>query len=217
VAELIALFRSRKEVEAVSVMFWPFVFLAIGLILILLEVFIPSGGLIGICSLACLALCLWYAFATSVGLGLTFMLIDLVALPLTAALAFSLWSRSPLGRKFFLKPPAPEEIEVSHADHHLEILVGQTGRTLTPLRPCGHVEIDGRRVDALAEDGFLPADSPVRVLRIKTGQIVVRGMLDSADALAGEWGKPHEEPRPEPGPSPIEFTAEAVSLLEDPS
>ena len=200
-----------------SVMFWPFVFLAIGLLLLMLEVFIPSGGFIGLCSIACLALCLWYAFAHSAGLGLTFMLIDLVALPLTVALAFSLWSRTPLGRKFFLRPPAPEEIEVSHADHHLEILVGQVGRTLTPLRPCGHVEIDGRRVDALAEEGFLPAESPVRVLRIRSGQIVVRGMLDSADALAEEWQKTHDQPRPEPGPSPIELTAEAVSILEDPS
>ena len=98
-----------------SVMFWPFVFLAIGLLLLMLEVFIPSGGLIGLCSVACLVLCLWYAFAYSPGLGLTFMLIDLVALPLTAVLAFSLWSRTPLGRRFFLRPPAPEEIEVSHS------------------------------------------------------------------------------------------------------
>ena len=198
-------------------MFWPFVFLAIGLFLLMLEVFIPSGGLIGLCSIACLALCLWYAFGISAGLGLTFMLIDLVALPLTVALAFSLWSHTSLGRKFFLRPPAPEEIEVSHADHHLEILVGQVGRTLTPLRPSGHVEIDGRRIDALAEEGFLPAASPVRVLRIRSGQIVVRGMLDSADALAEQWRKTHDQPRPEPGPSPIELTAEAVSILEDPS
>lgn len=200
-----------------SVMFWPFVFLAIGLLLIMLEVFIPSGGLIGLCSIVCLVLCLWYAFANSVGLGLTFMMIDLVALPLTVALAFSLWSRTPLGRKFFLRPPAPEEIEVSHTDHHLEILVGQVGRSLTPLRPCGHVEIDGRRIDALAEEGFLPAEVPVRVLRIKADQVVVRGVLDSADALAEEWRKTHDQSRPEPGPSPIELTAEAVSILEDPS
>jgi membrane-bound ClpP family serine protease len=199
-------------------MFWPFVFLAIGLLLIMLEVFIPSGGLIGLCSIACLVLCLWYAFANSIGLGLTFMMIDLVALPLTVALAFSLWSRTPLGRKFFLRPPAPEEIEVSHADHHLEILVGQVGRSLSPLRPCGHVEIDGRRIEALAEEGFLPAAVPVRVLRIKAGQVVVRGVLDSADALAEEWRNMHDQPRPEPGPSPlIELTADAVSILEDPS
>ncbi len=170
-----------------SVAFWPSVFLAIGLLLILLEVFVPSGGFIGICSIACLVLCLWYAFSYSVALGVTLVIIDLVALPLTAALAFSLWKRTPLGRRFFLRPPAPEEIEVSHSDHHLENLVGQVGRTLTPLRPCGHVEIHGQRVEALAEEGFVPAGASVRALRTRSGQLVVRGLLDSADThRAGE-------------------------------
>ena len=71
---------------------------------------------------------------------------------------------------------------MSHADHHLEILVGQLGRTLTPLRPCGHVEIDGQRADALAEEGFLPAAATVRVLRVRSGQVVVRGLHDPAPA-----------------------------------
>ena len=90
-----------------SILFWPSVFLVLGLLLLILEVFIPSGGFIGICSIVCLVLCLWYAFAQSLGLGVTFMVIDLVALPLTAGLAFSLWSRTPLGRRFLLKPPRP--------------------------------------------------------------------------------------------------------------
>jgi membrane-bound ClpP family serine protease len=198
-----------------SIMFWPSLFLAIGLLLLLLEVFIPSGGLIGLCSVACLILCLWYAFSHSLGLGVTFMLIDLVALPLTASLAFSLWSRTPLGRKFFLRPPAPEEIEVSHADHHLEMLVGRVGRTLTPLRPSGHVELDGRRVDALAEEGFLPADSQVLALRVRSGQIVVRGMLDSADTLREQWQRTEEQNRPAPGPTSTASTADIVSIFED--
>jgi membrane-bound ClpP family serine protease len=198
-----------------SIMFWPSVFLALGLLLLILEVFIPSGGFIGLCSIACLVLCLWYAFQQSVGLGATFMVIDLVALPLTAALAFSLWSRTPLGRKFFLKPPAPEEIEVSHADHHLELLVGQVGRTLTPLRPCGHVEIDGQRADALAEEGFLPAAATVRVLRVRSGQLVVRGLHDPANAHREEPARSIDLSRPETGPSPIATTADAVSIFED--
>ena len=198
-----------------SVLFWPSVFLILGLLLLLLEVFIPSGGFIGICSIACLILCLWYAFAQSLGLGVMFMVIDLVALPLTAGLAFSLWSRTPLGRRFFLKPPAPEEIEVSHADHHLESLVGRLGRTLTPLRPCGHVEIDGQRADALAEEGFLPAAEIVRVLRVRSGQVVVRGMQDRADALREEPSRTIDISGPLSGPSPIATTAETVSIFED--
>jgi len=198
-----------------SIVFWPSVFLVLGLLLLIVEVFIPSGGFIGIGSIVCLVLCLWYAFEQSLGLGVTFMVIDLVALPLTAGLAFSLWSRTPLGRRFLLKPPAPEEIEVSHADHHLEILVGQLGRTLTPLRPCGHVEIDGQRADALAEEGFLPAAATVRVLRVRSGQVVVRGLRDPAHDLREEPPRTVDRSGPETGPSPIATTAEAVSIFEE--
>jgi membrane-bound ClpP family serine protease len=198
-----------------SVVFWPSVFLIMGLLLLILEVFIPSGGFIGISSIFCLVLCLWYAFAQSLGLGVTFMMIDLVALPLTAGLAFSLWSRTPLGRKFFLKPPAPEEIEVSHSDHHLESLVGQVGRTLTPLRPCGHVEVDGQRADALAEEGFLPSDAAVRVLRVRSGQVLVRGISNPAQDLPEEAPRMTDLSGPDTGSTPIASTATAVSIFED--
>jgi membrane-bound ClpP family serine protease len=198
-----------------SVIFWPSVFLVLGLLLLTLEAFIPSGGLIGVCSILCLVLCLWYAFAQSLGLGATFMVIDLVALPLTAGLAFSLWSRTPLGRRFLLKPPEPEEIEVSHTDHHLECLVGQSGRTLTPLRPCGHVEINGQRADALAEEGFLPAAAPVRVLKVRSGQVVVKGIGELAAERLKTPSQITDLSGPEIGPLPIASTGQAVSTFED--
>jgi membrane-bound ClpP family serine protease len=182
-----------------SVLFWPMLFLALGLLLLIAEVFIPSGGFIGLSSVVCLVLSLWYAFQQSAVMGASFMLIDLVVLPATAAFALSLWSRSPLARRVFLKPPTPDEIGVSHADHHLEHLVGQIGRALTPLRPSGHIEIEGRRVDGLAEEGFLPSGALVRVIRIRSGQLVVRGLLNLAEDIPGPWQA--EEPVPGTGPS----------------
>ncbi|WP_210420438.1 NfeD family protein [Aquisphaera giovannonii] len=204
-----------------GVIFWPSVFLICGLLLILLEVLIPSGGVIGICSLACLALCLWYAFSTSLGLGATFLVVDLVAIPLTVSLAFSLWTRTPLGRKILLKPPEPEEIEDSHADSRLEGLAGREGRALTPLRPSGHVEVDGRRLGALAEGGFLPAGTLVRVLRVRSGEAIVREVAGLGAPPREEWRQPIVEPeRPDvrdvAGPIPTTpRTAEAVSTLEE--
>lgn len=197
-----------------SVVFWPSVFLALGLLLLVLEVFIPSGGMIGLCSIACLVLCLWYAFAESLGLGLAFMIVDLIALPLTAALALSLWSRTPLGRKLFLRPPEAGEIGISHSDQHLGDLVGLEGRSLSALRPSGHVEIRGRRVDALAEEGFVPEGVTVLGIRVRSGQLVVRGILDSP-AASGEQYLGGDEPRgPATRSSPI-AAADAATILED--
>jgi membrane-bound ClpP family serine protease len=198
-----------------SVLFWPSLFLALGLLLLLVEVFIPSGGMIGLCSLLCLGLSLWYAFSQSLGMGAMFMLVDLVALPLTAMAAFSLWSRSPLGRKFFLAPPSSEEIEVSHAEYHLDRLVGLEGQTLTPLRPSGTVEIEGRRLGSLAEEGYLPAGASVRVMKVRSGQLIVRGLLDPARRPADNDPVTIDEPGPETGPSTISRTAFAVTITED--
>lgn len=164
-----------------STLFWPLLFLGLGLLLLVAEVFVPSGGFMGLSAVFCLALSLWYAFQQSFMMGVCFILADSVVLPLTFSAAFYVWSRTPLGRRVFLQPPSPEEIEVSHSDHQLDHLIGQVGRSLTPLRPSGHLEFEGRRIDGLAEEGFVPAGAAVRAVGVRSGQLVVRGLLDRVE------------------------------------
>ena len=116
-----------------SVLFWPILFLVIGLMLLFAEAFIPSGGFIGVTALVCVGLSLWHGFQQSPRLGMIFLVVDLAVVPMTALLAFWLWAKSPLSRKFLLTPPSADEIEVSHADHHLDEIVGSVGRPLDAL------------------------------------------------------------------------------------
>jgi len=159
-----------------NVAFWPILFLVIGLMLLVAEAFIPSGGFIGFTAVVCVGLSLWHAFQQSTSLGLTFLLVDLIVVPLTIVLAFWLWMKSPLSRTFLLSPPSEDEIDVSHSDHQLDGVVGSTGRALTPLRPSGHVEIEGRRYDGLADGGLIPAGSLVRVIQARSGQVIVQSL-----------------------------------------
>lgn len=159
-----------------SVAFWPILFLVIGLMLLFAEAFLPSGGFIGFTALVCVGLSLWHAFQQSTSLGLTFLLVDLVAVPLTIIVAFWLWMKSPLSRTLLLAPPSEDEIDVSHSDQQLEDVVGGTGRALTPLRPSGHVEINGRRYDGLAEGSLIPAGALVRVIEARSGQLIVQSL-----------------------------------------
>lgn len=170
-----------------SVVFWPILFLLIGLLLLFAEAFIPSGGFIGFTALVCVGLSLWHAFQQSTNLGLTFLLVDLFVVPLTIVAAFWLWTKSPLARMLLLSPPSEDEIDVSHSDHQIDEIVGSTGRALTPLRPSGHVEIQGRRYDGLAEGGLIPADALVRVVQARSGQVIVQSLerprvVDDAEA-----------------------------------
>lgn len=161
---------------------WPLVCMTVGLALIILEVFIPSGGLIGLLAAGLLALSLWLAFMQSTLLGVKFLAALVIGLPLVFSLAMRLWPHTPMGRWMFLRPPSRDELEVAPSavagGTRLEHLIGQFGRSLTPLRPSGVVELEGRRLDALAEDGFMAANSLVQVVQIRSGQAIVRAAAD---------------------------------------
>ncbi len=101
-----------------------------------------------------------------------FLLSVAVLLPMVLALAVHLWPRTPMGKLLILKPPDLDEIEPATAP--LEHLLGQFGRTLTPLRPSGMVDFDGRRLDALSEEGLIPAGALVRAVQVRGHQLVVR-------------------------------------------
>jgi membrane-bound ClpP family serine protease len=176
-----------------STLAWPLLLLAFGLLLLIAEVFIPSGGLIGFLALCCLGLSLWHAFQQSPELGLKFLLADCLLLPVAMALAIHFWPRTPLAKRVFLARPSPEEIEVSHSSLRLDHLVGELGRALTPLRPSGMVDFDGRRLDGLSEEGLIPAGALIQAVRVRGGQLIVRA---APDPTLGE--KPAQPDRAEP-------------------
>ncbi len=167
-----------------STLAWPLLLLAFGLILLIAEVFIPSGGLIGFLALCCFGVSLWQAFRQATALGLMFLAADFVLLPVFLSLAVYLWPKTPLAKRVFLSPPDPDEIEVAHSSQRLDHLVGQFGRALTPLRPSGLVDFDGRRLDGLAEDGLIPPGALIQAVRVRGGQLVVRPAADPVPEAA---------------------------------
>ena len=181
-----------------STVAWPLLLLAFGLILLIAEIFIPSGGLIGLLALCCMALSLWRAFEQSTDLGLMFLLADFLLMPMAVVLGVYLWPRTPLAKRVLLKPPAPEEIEASHSGQRLDHLVGQLGRALTPLRPSGMVDFDGRRLDGLAEEGLIPPGSLIRAVRVRGGQLIVRTANDPTLDEALARSEPERELEPDP-------------------
>src|SRR5262245_39017316 len=63
----------------------------------------------------------------------------------------------------------------------LDILKGRTGKTVSPMRPSGSVEFDGRRVDAMTEGMMLDAGVWVRCVDVKRGQVIVRKLEAGVD------------------------------------
>ena len=53
-------------------------------------------------------------------------------------------------------------------------LVGKTGTTVSELRPAGTAVIEGERVDVITEGDWLPAGTPVTVVKAEAMRLVVR-------------------------------------------
>lgn len=154
---------------------------AIGLLLVIVEVFIPSHGLIAITSFGCALGGIYCLFKYSTMWGIIGIGLVLVLGPTSIGFALRIWPSTPIGRKMLGEIP-PEEQEAQRLAalkerERLMGLVGAVGKAVSDLRPIGVVLIDGQRHDALSETGFIPAGSKVKVTVVEGNQVKVRATV----------------------------------------
>jgi membrane-bound serine protease (ClpP class) len=157
---------------------WGLGLLGAALLLVVLEVFVPSAGLITLTAVVVAiagVVCLWLHDTTW---GVIGMLVVLVLGPLVGLGSVQLWRHTPMGRKM-IGAPTEEEVERRFLEEQRErderlALVGAEGEALTDLRPVGVVRIGERRMDALAQTFLIPAGSRVRVVQVEGSQVKVR-------------------------------------------
>jgi membrane-bound ClpP family serine protease len=164
----------------------------LGLVLILLEVFVVPGfgapGVLGILfMLAGLALATmdhiphtpsgWGIFGWKVS---QFLLTMIGSVALSFAFAKYFLPRIPYANRMMLAPPGEKtdaitelKESVAGAAQALE-LFGAVGTTVTVLRPAGNVRFGDQFVDVVADGGYIPAGSRVKVVLVEGNRIVVK-------------------------------------------
>ena len=162
--------------SSIDPLVWSVLLLLAGLGLTLLEVFVPSGGVLGFLALASLASSVIMAFSLrGMGAGLTIATLAVVAFPAVLALAFKLWPRTAMGRKFLLGLPTEEEVTPdSQHRQTLKSLVGRIGVAKTPMLPSGAIVIDNRTIDAVSQGIAIDPGQSVKVVEVKANRVVVR-------------------------------------------
>lgn len=159
---------------------WAIVCFAVAIVLILIEFFIPSGGLIGLGAAVAAVAGIVLLFQVNTWLGLIGAIVCVAALPFIIAAGLKIFPNTPVYRWLVLaNAPAraadARSIERGCADGSADrALVGQEGEALTDLRPVGTCLIAGRRRECLAEGGVIPAGSRVRVTLADGMQVKVR-------------------------------------------
>ena len=163
-----------------------FLLFAVGLALIVAEIFIPSGGFITVLSLLSLVASVVYAhrvwWTTDRDAFWMFCGSTLVLIPATVVGTLWVLSRTRLGNHVLLEGPSQDEVDPYAADaDERQKLIGQIGRTTTLMAPGGLVDVNGERYHAVTEGGMLDPDQTVRVIAVQGPRILVRP--HSADEL----------------------------------
>lgn len=144
--------------------------------LLVAEVFIPSFGLLSICSLACLVGGVTIFFHHSPMAGWIGVVVAVVMVPSLLIMAYRILPRTRFGKRVILAPPVRDRGDAIADTPELVKLIGRTGRVLTTMRPVGMCDFDGRRVECVAERGYLQKDNRVKVIRVEGTQVTVRVM-----------------------------------------
>lgn len=159
-----------------SPIFWAALLLLLGLTLVMTEIFIPSGGVIGFLSFSSIVAAIVMAFTQgSPTTGLVFLLVACVGVPVAIACAFRFLPDTPMGKR--LLPSIPTTAEVMPDDEQrrrLRQLVGKTGRAKSIMLPSGAVEVDGQVVDAMSQGMPIEPGERVRVVEVRGTMVVVQ-------------------------------------------
>ena len=142
--------------------------------LIAAEVFVPSGGLISICAFACLMGGILIFFRHSATAGWIGVGVALVMIPSLLVFAYKVFPKTRFGKSVTLTPPKRDRGDAIADTRELKELLGAVGVVLTPLRPVGACDFSGRRVECVAESGYVNKDEKVKVIRVQGTQLTVR-------------------------------------------
>jgi membrane-bound serine protease (ClpP class) len=155
------------------------ILIVLGLVLLIAEVFLPSGGVLFVASVVLIVggIAVVFYFGDTYTGFLTLLGVFVVT-PIVAGLAFHIWRKSPLSRQLILQGAEEDDATVATMPVNLELeqLRGRFGRAVSPLRPSGVVDFDGRRIDALTEGIMVEPGTWVRCIDVRAGHVLVRPM-----------------------------------------
>ncbi|HKK99827.1 MAG TPA: NfeD family protein [Desulfotignum sp.] len=149
---------------------FPVLLQVLGLVVIVVEIFVPSLGLLSVMAAGILLYSLYLVFSTiSFAAGMVFLGVDMFLIPVVLVLGFkalgasSLSLHKELSRRDGVFSQAPDLVSWK----------GKQGEVITDLRPSGTVMIEGKRLDAVTDGEYMDAGTPVVVTQVSGNRIVV--------------------------------------------
>ncbi len=155
---------------------WSVLLLALGLAIIVIELFVPSGGVLGVAAAAALFGAIFMALRhENSTLGATVAVAEVVGISAAIVLGIKWWPNTAIGRRIVPNLPTEEEIMPDGQQvQMLKDLVGKIGIAKSLMLPSGAVSIEGRTFNALSEGLAIEAGSTVRVIEVRGNRVIVQ-------------------------------------------
>lgn len=146
----------------------------VGVVLLLVEVFMPGFGIPGISGCALLGagiIMTWIQFGAKVGLGVTVVLLALLAILISVAMRSV--AKGKLGKsEFVLNEDMSSEKDESSED--MRSLIGEVGEVSTVLRPVGVAEFECGRLNVMTEGEYIERGAKVIITRVDGTTVFVK-------------------------------------------
>lgn len=169
---------------------WPILLLLLGLFFIVLELFIPSTGLLSLLAAVSIVAAVYLAFTYSTALGLIIVLLCAFVVPVFIVLAVKIWPRTPVGRKIVLRSSLEEDTSALPTEEfqRRQQLLGKIGVAKSKMLPSGVILIDGRAYDAVSRGPYVEPGQAVRVVSVSANRIVVAPVQNDTVGESGGTG-----------------------------
>ncbi|MGE3110072.1 MAG: NfeD family protein [Phycisphaerales bacterium] len=162
-----------------SYLFWGICLLFAATLLLFVEVFVPSMGLISLTAFVLAIAGVVCLFQVSVAWGVVGMLSFLVLGCGAFFFALRIMPHTPLGRRMMYGEDADkfdpdDDAPPPSPAGEFDALVGLEGTVLTDMRPVGTVKIGDQKVQAISETSLIRAGARVRVVSVEGSRLLVR-------------------------------------------
>ena len=184
--------------------------------LVVAEVLIPSGGLLGATALVTAVTSVIIGITYSFQFGMILLLVYLVTTPILFGIVIQLWPKTRIGRHMLNREtlesesvaPVPKTIDGTP----LQDLVGKMGKSTTKLFPSGEIKVDGHKSAAVSTGLPIERDQWVHVIKLQAGKLLVREATDDQIAAMNPGAEASQESSPADSESPPSSSLEELNL-----
>ena len=157
-----------------------FICAAIGFVILSIELFVPTAGMLALCSAACFiasGYCAWRAWYETGQLvwWWSYVIGMLVMIPSVVSFGLYWMPRTSWGKSLLFTPQTLEELTpFQDEESRLSKLIHQRGKAVTMFSPGGMAQVGRERFHAESEGALIDAGEEIVVVGVLINRLVVR-------------------------------------------